>query len=189
MHSDGYARGEGGGVLLLKRLSDAMRDGDRIHAVVLGSAINSDGRSSVPITAPNEMAQRELYQEVFSHLNFTPDKVQYVEAHGTGTSLGDATELNSIGSFFIDGRRNADEILRIGSVKSNVGHLESGAGAIGLIKTILSLKNKKFVPSLHFKSFPSQVRFPNSLKVPTVVEDWPLLENSIRRYAAVNSFG
>lgn len=186
---DGYARGEGGGILLLKRLKDAQRDGDRIHGLLVGSAINQDGRSSIPITSPNIQSQIDLYRYIYEKCRLDPSDVQYVEAHGTGTAKGDAVEINSIQSFFLNEKKNSSQLLRIGSVKTNIGHLESGAGVIGVMKSLLCLKHAKFVPSLHFHNYPTSfVNVHPNLKVQTSVEEWPSFHDKAR-FCGVNSFG
>ncbi|CAF3781901.1 unnamed protein product [Rotaria sordida] len=186
---DGYARGEGGGMLLLKRLSDAIRDNDRIHGLLVSSCINQDGRSSIPITSPNIQSQIDLYTTAYQNCKLNPTEVQYIEAHGTGTAKGDAVEISSIQSFFLNEQHNSSQLLRIGSVKTNIGHLESGAGVIGVMKSLLCLKHGKFVPSLHFNNYPSSlVNVHPHLKVQTTVEDWlPIAAKP--RFCGVNSFG
>ena len=186
---DGYARGEGGGMLLLKRLKDAVRDGDRIHGLLVGSSVNQDGRSSIPITSPNSQSQIDLYRSLYQKCRLNPDEVQYIEAHGTGTAKGDAIEITSIQSFFLNENNKSSQLLRIGSVKTNIGHLESGAGVIGVMKSLLCLKYAKFVPSLHFHNYPkSFVNVHPNLKVQTSVEHWPSI-NGKPRFCGVNSFG
>ncbi|CAF2979130.1 unnamed protein product [Rotaria sp. Silwood2] len=186
---DGYARGEGGGMLLLKRLSDALRDKDRIHGLLVSSCVNQDGRSSIPITSPNIQAQIDLYTTAYKNCQLDPNDIQYIEAHGTGTAKGDAIEIASIQSFFLNNQHDTSQLLRIGSVKTNLGHLESGAGVIGVMKALLCLKYAKFVPSLHFNNYPSSfVNVDKRLKVQTSVEDWLVAEGK-SRLSGVNSFG
>ncbi len=142
--ADGFGRGEGGGVLLLKRLADAQKDGDRIHAVILGGAIGSDGRSR-SFSAPSAKGQREVIRRALEDAGVKPEDVGYIETHGTGTPLGDPIEAESLAAVY--GKRNSS--LYIGSVKSNVGHLESAAGMAGLIKAIGALKGGVIPKTLH----------------------------------------
>ena len=203
---DGYARAEGGGVLLLKRFADAMRDGDRIHALVCGTSINSDGRSSVPITSPNQASQESLLADAYAQFDpqlHVKEHVQYVEAHGTGTALGDATEVSALRDFFRSntnggtsgdvGDRKLLQPLVIGSVKANVGHLEPAAGVVGIIKVIHCLKKQMFVPTPHFQRFPIHIASATSgrVEVQTRVTEWPnnAAGSGLPRLAAVNSFG
>lgn len=129
--ADGYGRGEGCGVVLLKRLNDAERDGDTVLAVIQGSAVNHDGPSS-GLTVPNKRAQEKLIRQALANAGVTPDEVAYIEAHGTGTSLGDPIELRALGAVFGVTRPTP---LLVGSVKTNVGHLEAAAGIASIIKT------------------------------------------------------
>ena len=147
--ANGYVRAEGCGIVVLKRLSDALSAGDPILALIRGSAINQDGRSS-GLTVPNGPAQQLVIRDALKNAGFQPSQVSYIEAHGTGTSLGDPIEVDALGDVF--GERAEDDPLWIGSVKSNMGHLESAAGIAGLIKTILCLQNKELPRSLHFDS-------------------------------------
>jgi acyl transferase domain-containing protein len=203
---DGYARAEGGGMLLLKRLDHALRDGDRVHAVLRGSAVNSDGRASVPIVAPDIRSQMALLTRAYHQAGIAPDTVEYVEAHGTGTALGDAVEANALFNFFLNqgkfikyGER-AESVtdptarhVRIGSIKSNIGHLEAGAGSLGLIKAILCLKHKTLVRSLHFESFHTAFNGDaNRLRVQQSIEAWKHDDRNGSvplRVAGVSSFG
>ena len=146
--ADGFARGEGCGVLVLKRLSDALADGDRILAVIRGSAVNQDGRSS-GLTVPNGPAQEAVIRAALADGGIAPDAVDYVEAHGTGTALGDPIEVRALAGSIAAGRR-PDRPLLVGSVKTNIGHLESAAGIAGVIKVILALNNEELPPHLHF---------------------------------------
>ncbi|MDQ3928331.1 MAG: polyketide synthase, partial [Chloroflexota bacterium] len=143
--ADGYVRAEGCGVVVLKRLADALRDGDNVSAVIRGSAINQDGRTS-GLTVPNGPAQQAVIRAALENGHVKPAEVSYVEAHGTGTSLGDPIEVGALGAVF--GERH--EPLLIGSVKTNIGHLEAAAGMAGLIKVVLALYYGEIPPSLHF---------------------------------------
>ena len=146
--ADGYARSEGGGMLVLKRLSDARRDGDEILAVIAGSAVNHDGRSN-GLLAPNPDAQAEVLRKAYKDAGINPRDVDYIEAHGTGTILGDPIEADALGRVVGRGRP-ADKPALLGAVKSNVGHLESAAGAASLAKMALALKNDKIPPSINY---------------------------------------
>ncbi len=163
--ADGYARGEGVGSILLKRLSDAERDGDTIYALLLGSAVNQDGPSG-GLTVPNGPSQERVIQAALRNAGITPADVGYIEAHGTGTSLGDPIEISALSRVFRDSRDKATNPLRTGSVKTNIGHLESAAGIAGLIKTILSTSkgivppHRNFAgpnPHIDWASFPGEI--------------------------------
>jgi len=147
--ADGYVRGEGAGAVILKPLSKAIADGDRIYAVIRGGAVNSDGRSN-GIMAPNRQSQEKVIQQAYEDAGIPPGQVQYVEAHGTGTKLGDPIEVQALGAVISQGRP-ADRKCAIGSVKTNIGHLEAGAGVAALIKVALSVYYRQLPPSLHFK--------------------------------------
>lgn len=148
-HADGYIRGEGVGVLLLKRLEDAERDGDYIYGVVEATATNHDGRSN-GLTAPNGKAQVKLIESCLEKANLSPKDIGYIEAHGTGTYLGDPVELESLYQVFGDSISSSSPLF-IGSVKSNIGHLEPAAGVASLIKALLILKNKMIPAGLHLE--------------------------------------
>ena len=142
----GIARGEGCGVVVLKRLSDARADGDRVLAVVRATGINQDGRSN-GITAPNGPAQESLLRQTLARSGLSPADIDYVEAHGTGTTLGDPIEVRALASVY--GDRPTERPLRIGSVKTNMGHLEASAGIAGFIKVVLALQAREIPPHLH----------------------------------------
>lgn len=146
--ANGYARGEGCGVVALKRLSDAKLDGDRILAVIRGSALNQDGKSA-GLTAPNGLSQLNVIKSALANTGLKPEDIQYIEAHGTGTPLGDPIEIEAIGEAYQEGH-SKDYPLLIGAVKTNIGHLEAAAGASSLIKMVLCLNNKQIPPVLHF---------------------------------------
>ena len=184
--ADGFVRGEGCGVVVLKRLSDAEADGDRILAVIRGSAINQDGRSS-GLTAPNGPSQEAVIRAALAMAAIEPGDVGYVEAHGTGTSLGDPIELRALGAVLAAGRP-ADRPLLVGSVKTNIGHLESAAGVAGLIKTVLALEHEAIPPHLHFHTPNPHVTWEGvPVEVPTRRRPWP--RDGRRRVAGVSSFG
>src|SRR6185369_14552648 len=148
--ADGMVRGEGAGVVVLKRLADAVRDGDRVLAVIRGSAVNHDGASG-GLTVPNPKAQAELYRQALARAGVPAASVAYVEAHGTGTRLGDPIELTSLAEVYGAGRP-ADAPLLIGSAKTNVGHLDSSAGIVNFIKAVEILRHREVPPSLHFET-------------------------------------
>jgi acyl transferase domain-containing protein/acyl carrier protein len=184
--ADGYARGEGCGVVILKRLSDAEAAGDNIIAVIRGTATNHDGPSS-GLTVPSAPAQQRVIAAALEDGRVAAGDVDYVEAHGTGTRLGDPIEAEALGAVFATARRDRDPLL-IGSVKTNVGHLEAGAGIVGLIKVALALQHKAIPASLHF-SEPNPLIEWDSLRlgVPTSLVPWP--ERSYARTAGVSAWG
>lgn len=183
--ADGYGRGEGCGIVVLKRLSDALKDGDNIQAVIRGSAVNHDGPSS-GLTVPNKLAQEKLIQQALKAAKVEPDRVSYVEAHGTGTSLGDPMEVRALSSVFGPGRDRQNP-LHIASVKTNIGHLEAAAGIAGAIKVVLQLQHQKITPNLHFSNPSPYIDWENiPLKVPTQLTPW--LSSGEKRVAGVSSF-
>ncbi len=187
--ADGYVRGEGGGVVLLKRLSVAQAAGDRILAVVQGSAINQDGRSN-GLTAPNGRSQQAVIRQAMAQAGVNADAIDYVEAHGTGTSLGDPIELNALQTVFSTGssRENVPVPTRwIGSVKTNIGHLEAAAGIAGLIKSVLSLQHHTIPPHLHLNQLNPHIQLDETLKIPTRAQTWEQGERP--RLAGISSFG
>jgi polyketide synthase 13 len=170
--ADGYARSEGGGMLVLKRVADARRDGDEIYAVIAGSAVNHDGRSN-GLLAPNPDAQAEVLRKAYKDAGINPRDVDYIEAHGTGTILGDPIEADALGRVVGRGR-DADKPALLGAVKSNVGHLESAAGAASLAKMALALKNDKIPPSINYAGPNPYIDFDAiHIKVADSVTDWP----------------
>ena len=170
--ADGYARSEGGGMLVLKRVADARRDGDEILAVIAGSAVNHDGRSN-GLLAPNPDAQAEVLRKAYKDAGINPRDVDYIEAHGTGTILGDPIEADALGRVVGKGRP-ADKPALLGAVKSNVGHLESAAGAASLAKMTLALKYDKIPPSINYSGPNPYIDFETvRLKVNDTVTDWP----------------
>ncbi|MGQ9408435.1 SDR family NAD(P)-dependent oxidoreductase [Mycolicibacterium gilvum] len=182
--ANGYVRSEGAGVVVLKRLSDALRDGDRVLAVVRGSAVNQDGASSGQ-TVPNGPAQQELMRTALKSARLEPSDIDYIEAHGTGTSLGDPIELDALSAVYGD-RKDSDPLI-LGSVKTNLGHLESAAGVTGFIKTVLSVHHGAIPKQLHFtKLTPQAGDGAKKFRIASEPLDWPATE--IRR-AAVSSFG
>ena len=184
--ADGYVRGEGCGMVVLKRLSDALRDRDRILALVRGSAVNQDGRSG-GLTVPNGSAQRAVIRQALTNAGLEPRQIGYLEAHGTGTSLGDPIEAHALAAALGEGR-TADERLVLGSVKTNLGHLEAAAGVAGLIKVILSLQHGVIPAHLHFHALNPQIHWGDvPVLIPADPVAWP--HGPRRRFAGVSSFG
>ena len=144
---DGYVRGEGVGTFVLKRLSDARRDGDNVLALIRGTAINHDGPAS-GLTVPNGLSQQAVIRKALKNAGLGPLDVDYVEAHGTGTSLGDPIEVNAVGAVLGEGRTK-ENTLKMGSVKTNIGHLESAAGVSSIMKVVLSLQNEEIPPRIY----------------------------------------
>ncbi|MFJ7212994.1 SDR family NAD(P)-dependent oxidoreductase [Amycolatopsis sp. NPDC098790] len=166
--ANGYVRGEGGGLVVLKRLADAVADGDPIHCVIRGSAVTNDGGGRT-LTAPERAAQEECLRLAYARAGVAPADVRYVELHGTGTKLGDPIEAAALGAVLGDGR-DADRPLLVGSVKTNIGHLEGAAGVAGLLKTVLSLEHGELPASLHFRTPNPEIPF-DALKIR--VQDQP----------------
>ncbi|MEV1068099.1 SDR family NAD(P)-dependent oxidoreductase [Streptomyces sp. NPDC050263] len=185
--ADGITRGEGCGVVVLKRLADAERDGDRVLAVIRGTAVNQDGRSA-GLMAPNPTAQEALLRDALRDAQLEPGDVDYVETHGTGTLLGDPIEATALGAVLGRGRQPEQPLL-IGSVKSNLGHLEGAAGIIGLIKTALALHHSRIPASLHFHTPNPHIDFTElGLRVVTEPTVWPTPSQRPGR-AGVSAFG
>ena len=184
--ADGYVRGEGCGVVVVKRLEDAIRDGDRIRAVIRGSAVNQDGASG-GLTVPNGVAQQRVITEALQYAGVAAGDVGYLEAHGTGTSLGDPIEVQAAGAALGDGR-DASRPLLIGSVKTNIGHLEAAAGIAGLIKVVLSLEHEELPKHLHFRNPSPHIPW-DRLAVRVVDETLPWARDGRPRIAGVSSFG
>ena len=184
--ADGYVRGEGAGVVILKPLSAALRDDDPIYALIRATGVNQDGQTA-GISLPNQGAQETLMQTVYRQAGVAPGEVQYIEAHGTGTKAGDPIEARALHRALSVGRALGNTAL-VGSVKTNIGHLEAGAGIAGLIKTTLCLQNKQVPPNLHFDQPNPDIPFEEMcIRVPTTLEPWPT--GGERAYAGVNSFG
>jgi acyl transferase domain-containing protein/NADPH:quinone reductase-like Zn-dependent oxidoreductase/NADP-dependent 3-hydroxy acid dehydrogenase YdfG/acyl carrier protein len=188
--ANGFVRGEGCGFVALKTLAQARMDGDRVLAVLRGTAINQDGASS-SLTAPNGPSQEALMRQALANGGVLAEEVSYVEAHGTGTALGDPIELQALGGVY-GAARAQGETLIVGSLKTNVGHLESAAGIAGLIKVLLSLQHRQIAPHLHFERPTSHVRWDAlRLAVPRKLMDWEGSQGTgkDKRIAAVSSFG
>ncbi len=184
--ANGYVRGEGGGIIVLKRLADAEREGDRVLAVIRGSAINQDGHSN-GLTAPNGPAQVAVMRQAMQKAGVSPGQIHYVEAHGTGTSLGDPIEADALGAVMAQGHSLARRCV-VGSVKTNIGHLEAASGIAGLIKVVLALQHRLIPPSLHFHTPNPHIPLDKlPLRVPQTLESWPAPEQV--GVAGVSSFG
>ncbi|BBZ11505.1 polyketide synthase Pks13 [Mycobacterium branderi] len=184
--ADGYTRSEGGGMLVLKRVDDARRDGDQILAVIAGSAVNHDGRSN-GLIAPNPDAQADVLRRAYKDAGINPRTVDYIEAHGTGTVLGDPIEAQALGRVVGRGRP-ADKPALLGAIKTNIGHLESAAGAASLAKMVLALQHDKLPPSINYAGPNPYIDFDAAhLKVLDTVADWP--RYSGYAVAGVSSFG
>ncbi len=189
--ANGYVRGEGAGAVVLKRLSAAIRDGDPIVAVIRGSAINHDGPSS-GLTVPNGPAQQAVIRQALRDGNVDPSQIGYVEAHGTGTPLGDPIEMHALAAVFgesgVGQAREPRQPLYVGSVKSNLGHLEAAAGIAGLLKVVLALQHRQIPPHLHFREPSPRIEWSKlgPIRVPTRLTDWPAAGP---RLAGLSSFG
>jgi amino acid adenylation domain-containing protein len=184
--ADGYSRGEGCGVVVLKRLFDALADGDPVVAVIRGSAVNQDGFSS-GLTAPNGEAQQEVVRAALADAGVTGAEIGYVEAHGTGTALGDPIEVRALGAVLGPGRP-AGSRFRLGSAKTNLGHLEAAAGVAGLIKAALVLERGEIPPHLHLREVNPHISLDEAAaEIPTRLTPWP--DSDGRRLAGVSSFG
>ena len=184
--ADGYVRGEGCGLVVLKRMADAERDGDTILACIRGAAVNHDGASN-GLTAPNGMAQERLIRKALHKAGIGGHEVTYVETHGTGTPLGDPIELEALNRVYGKGR-SLSQPLYIGSAKTNIGHLEAAAGIAGLLKVVLMLQHQQIAPHLHFQTPNPHLAWSQMpIEVATRSTPWP--ESNRRRLAAVSSFG
>ncbi len=185
--AQGTVSGNGCGIVILKRLQEALADGDTIHAVIKGAAINNDGSLKIGYTAPSVEGQKEVILEAIALAGIHPDTIQYIEAHGTGTPLGDPIELAALTQAF-QTETQRQGYCAIGSVKTNIGHLDAAAGIAGLIKTVLALQHQQLPPSLHFHSPNPQIDFAHSpFYVNTHLQPWPQQETP--RRAGVSSFG
>ncbi|WP_437562309.1 SDR family NAD(P)-dependent oxidoreductase [Sorangium sp. So ce542] len=184
--ANGYGRGEGCGMVVLKRLSDARRDGDRVLAVIRGSAVNNDGHSS-GLTVPNGQAQQAVIRKALSDARLSPGDVDYVEAHGTGTPLGDPIEVEALAAVYGAGRP-AERPLRLGAVKTNIGHLEAAAGIAGLMKVVLSLQHGELPAHLHASALNPRIPW-TELPVEVTAKAVAWRGEGRRRRAGVSSFG
>ncbi|MGW0284019.1 SDR family NAD(P)-dependent oxidoreductase [Streptomyces sp. NPDC003236] len=182
--ADGYARAEGCGIVVLKRLSDARRDGDRVLALVRGTAVGQDG-DSAGLTVPNGPAQEKVIRAALATAHLGPEDISYVEAHGTGTPLGDPIEFGAIGDVFVDSHTKDRPVL-VGSVKTNLGHMEPASGIVGVIKTVLQLRSGTVYPHVGLNTPSGRIPWDlYPLRVPTECEPW---RAEVKR-AVVNSFG
>ncbi|HEY9803144.1 MAG TPA: beta-ketoacyl synthase N-terminal-like domain-containing protein [Leptolyngbyaceae cyanobacterium] len=190
--ADGYGRAEGCGMIVLKRLSDAVADGDNILALIRGSAVNQDGRSSA-LTVPNGLAQQSVVRTALANAKVEPEQVSYVETHGTGTPLGDPIELKALAGVLGQGR--SQHPLMVGSVKTNLGHLEAAAGIAGLIKVVLAMQHQAIPSHLHLKQLnPHIANDQLPIVIPTQLTPWHTAESEAqnpyqKRFAGVSSFG
>jgi len=185
--ADGMVRGEGCGLVVLKRLADARRDGDRILAICRGTAANQDGRTNA-LTAPNGLSQKEVIARALKEAGVSGSQISYVEAHGTGTALGDPIEMEALLETVGQGRA-PEQICRVGSVKTNIGHLEAAAGIAGLIKVVLALHKKRIPPHLHFQELNPHINFGGvPFTIPTELEEWTVVGDEPRR-GGISSFG
>ncbi|WP_275460300.1 beta-ketoacyl synthase N-terminal-like domain-containing protein, partial [Streptomyces sp. VNUA24] len=185
--ANGYVRGEGGALVVLKTLDRAMADDDRIRCLILGGAVNNAGNASSGLTVPDESAQREVIRLAHRRAGTRPDQVQYVELHGTGTKAGDPVEAAALGAA-LGTARTPGRPLAVGSAKTNVGHLEAAAGVVGLLKVILSIEYQALPPSLNFTAPPPSVPLDRlNLTVQRELAPWP--HDDLPRTAGVSSFG
>jgi natural product biosynthesis luciferase-like monooxygenase protein/non-ribosomal peptide synthase protein (TIGR01720 family) len=183
--ADGFVRGEGCGVVILKRLRDAIDQGDNILAVVNGSAVNQDGASN-GLTAPNGIAQEQLMNKALANARITPNEISYVEAHGTGTPLGDPIEIEAINQVYLTEREKGNT-LYVGSLKSNIGHLEGAAGIAGFIKLVLSLSKNTIPPTLNFSTPSPFISWHSDMQIPSKIMSVGKTEKTLR--GAISSFG
>jgi acyl transferase domain-containing protein len=184
--ADGYVRGEGCGVVVLKRLSDALRDGDKVLATIRGSAVNHNGLSN-SLSAPNGIAQQATIRQALRNAGVSASEVSYVDAHAVGTAIGDAIEFRALKTVFMEGRER-EHPCWIGSVKTNIGHLEAAAGISALIKVVLSLQHEEIAPHLHFEEINPYIALDDApIAIPTEVTKWERSEKS--RIAGVSAFG
>ncbi len=186
--ADGYVRAEGAGVVVLKPLDQALEDGDPVYSVILGTGVNSDGRTA-GISLPAEQSQARLLRDVYRRAGVSPRDVHYVEAHGTGTGVGDPIESRALGQVLGAGR-GIDDACRVGSVKTNIGHLEPAAGIAGLIKVALALKHRQLPATLHFNTPNPDIPFAElGLRVQDAASDLPAQSPNNNMFMGVNSFG
>jgi acyl transferase domain-containing protein len=183
--ADGYVRGEGCGLVLLKPLADAQRDGNHILAIVRGSATNQDGASN-GLTAPNGPAQEMVIRQALANANLSAAQLSYIETHGTGTSLGDPIEVNALKNVLLPDR-DAQQLCLLGAVKTNIGHLEAAAGIVGVIKTVLCFLHQEIPANLHFQKLNPHIQLEGTpLQLATTRQPWP---KQARQLAGVSAFG
>lgn len=184
--ADGYVRSDGAASIVLKRLSDAVRDGDPIRAVILGSAVNNDGRGTT-LTTPSQSGQEQMLRLAYIDAGVSPSDVQYVEAHGTGTRAGDPVEIGAIGAV-VGAQRAGEQLCRIGSVKTNIGHTEGAAGLAGLMKVVLSMQYGQLPPSLHVQTPNPDIPWSTlGVRLQRELEPWPARDGAA--LAGVSAFG
>ena len=183
--ANGFVRGEGVGMVVLKPLSKALADNDSIHAVIEATVANQDGATNT-LTAPNQEAQIAMLRDLFDQVEVLPEQIGFVEAHGTGTPIGDPIEAGAIGT--VIGQSSPNRPVYVGSCKANIGHLESGAGIAGLIKVVMSLKSGTVAPNINFKTPNPNIPF-DALNLTVPTRPQPLPDSGGRYYAIVNSFG
>ena len=184
--ANGFVRGEGCALIVLERLSDAIANGRNILAIIRGSAINQDGRSS-GLTVPNGLAQQAVVRHALKAANVQPRDVSYVEAHGTGTSLGDPIEVEALAAVYGEGR-SSDRPLEVGSVKSNIGHLEAASGVAGVLKIVLSMQHRKLPASLHVRKPTPAIAWDSiPVRISTALHDWNPPQG--RLMAGISAFG
>ncbi len=185
--ANGFVRGEGCGVIVLKRLSDALSNGDNILALIAGSAVNHDGRSS-GLTVPSGPAQEAVIQQALTNAGVEPDAVSYIEAHGTGTALGDPIEMQALAEVFASPQRLSRPLL-VGSVKTNFGHLEAASGIASLIKVVMMMQHRQIPAHLHFKKLSPHICIDQAkIRIPTKLQAWEM-QLDAPRIAGLSSFG
>lgn len=185
-NADGYVRGEGCGVVVLKRLSDAIQNGDNVLALIRGSAMNQDGLSN-SLTAPNGLAQQALIRQALRNGRVQPAEISYVEAHAVGTTIGDAVEFKALKTVLMEGR-SSDRPCWVGSAKPNIGHLEAASGMAALLKVILSLQHEEIPPHLHLDQLNPYITLENTpFAIPTQLQKWP--RGTEKRLAGISAFG
>lgn len=187
--ADGFGRGEGAGILILKRLSDALAANDRIHAVLKGSAINHNGKSN-GLTSPNQLAQQQVMMKAIADAHdVSGSDISYVEAHGTGSSIGDALEMEAIKAVYCGSDSASNNTCYLGTVKANMGHLEAAAGVCSVIKTVLAIKHKKIPPHINYRELHPNICLKNSrFKITKTLQDWRSQPEKLRT-AGVSAFG
>ncbi|KAL5356300.1 hypothetical protein BJX96DRAFT_171483 [Aspergillus floccosus] len=186
--ANGYGRGEGVATVVLKRLDDALAAGDPIRAIIRGSASNQDGKTET-LTSPSQAAQEALMRDCYANAGLDPRETQYFEAHGTGTATGDPIEMGAITSVFESHRRSVQDALRVGSVKTNIGHTEATSGLASVIKVVLAMENGVLPPSINFERPNPKLALEDwRLQVVTELQKWPVAPGQ-RMRASVNNFG
>lgn len=193
--ADGYARGEGVASIVMKKLSDAIADGDPIQCVIRETGVNQDGRTK-GITVPSAQAQaaliRDTYRRAGLDLTTPAGRPQYFEAHGTGTPVGDPNEAEAINAAFFpaEGVFGADDVIQVGGIKTVIGHTEGTAGMAGILKVAQALQHQQIPPNLLFDTInPAVAQFTKHLSLATELQPWPTVPNGAPRRASVNSFG